>query len=187
MMYTLKNKTLAVLVLFFVFMASCQNLEELNINPNVVDPSATVDPNLLISTVITSTGQTVVGLGFGDIAGVMQHTQKDGWSGGHNGYDWSNQDWAGYYGVLRNAEALLNISKKMGSDFHHGAALVLKAYTLDWLLTYGAMLRIPKHCLVNSLVRICNRFLILNRRSIQEYLLHSILPIPCCPKIRATT
>ncbi len=126
-MYTIKNKIPAALVLFMVLMISCQNLEEMNINPNGVDP-ANAHPNLLVSTVITYTGQTMVGLGFGDIAGVMQHTQKDGWGGGHDGYDWSNQDWAGNYGILRNAEELLKKSREMGLEFHQGAALVLKAY-----------------------------------------------------------
>lgn len=126
-MYTLKNKIPAALVLFVVFMISCQNLEEMNINPNGVDP-ANAHPNLLISTVITYTGQSVVGLGFGDIAGVMQHTQKDGWSGGHNSYEWSNQDWSEYYGILRNTEELIKKSKDMGLEFHEGVALILKAY-----------------------------------------------------------
>ncbi|MFA5819078.1 MAG: SusD/RagB family nutrient-binding outer membrane lipoprotein, partial [Bacteroidales bacterium] len=71
---------------------------------------------------------TAVGLGFGNLAGVMQHTQKDGWSGGHNSYDWTSQDWGGNYGILRNAEELLNKSKKKDLKFHQGAALVLKAY-----------------------------------------------------------
>lgn len=126
-MYTTANKIPAALILFVVFIFSCQNLEELNINPNGVDP-ANANPNLLITTVITSTGQTVVDLGFGDIAGVMQHTQKDGWSGSHNGYEWSNQDWSGYYGILRNTEELLKKSQEMGLEFHEGVALALKAY-----------------------------------------------------------
>ena len=125
-MNTIKNK-IPAFILFLVFMISCQNLEEINVNPNGVDP-AKAHPNLLISTVITYTGQTMVGLGFGDIAGVMQHTQKDGWGGGHDGYDWSNQDWSGNYGILRNAEELLNKSRTLGLEFHEGAALVLKAY-----------------------------------------------------------
>jgi len=126
-MYTIKNKVSAILVLLAVIIFSCQDLEEININPNGVDP-ATANPNLLIATVITSTGQTVVGLGFGDIAGVMQHTQKDGWAGGHNGYEWSNQDWSGYYGILRNSEELLKKSKAMGLEFQEGVAMVMKAY-----------------------------------------------------------
>ena len=92
-MYSNKNRLLLLLILFVVFFISCKDLDTLNINPNGVDPSV-AHPNLLMSTVISSTGQTVVNLGFGDIAGVMQHTQKDGWSGSHDGYDWTpNQDW----------------------------------------------------------------------------------------------
>ncbi len=127
-----KNKILAVLILFLVAMFSCKDLEELNINPNGVDP-ANAHPNLLIATVITATGQSVVGLGFGDIAGVMQHTQKDGWSGGHNGYEWSNQDWSGYYGILRNSEELYKKSAALNLDFHKGVALVMKAYNYGFI------------------------------------------------------
>lgn len=126
-MYTIKNKIPVALILFIIFLISCQDLEKMNINPNGVDP-ANANPNLLISTVITSTGQVVVGLGFGDIAGVMQHTQKDGWSGGHNGYDWSNQDWSENYGILRNIEEMLKKSQEKGLEFHEGAALLMKAY-----------------------------------------------------------
>ncbi|MCJ7449180.1 MAG: SusD/RagB family nutrient-binding outer membrane lipoprotein [Bacteroidales bacterium] len=126
-MCTIRNKISAALVLFMIFIVSCQKLEELNINPNGVDP-ANAHPYLLMSTVLTYTGQSVVGLGFGDIAGVMQHTQKDGWSGSHNSYDWSDQNWGGYYGILRNAEEMLKKSQDMGLEFYEGVALIMKAY-----------------------------------------------------------
>jgi hypothetical protein len=58
----------------------------------------------------------------------MQHTQKDGWSGSHNGYEWSNQDWSGNYAILRNTEELFNKAKDMNLEFHEGVALILKAY-----------------------------------------------------------
>ena len=93
----------------------------MNINPNGVDP-ANAHPNLLIATVITYTGQNVVELGFGDIAGVMQHTQKDGWSGSHDAYEWSDQDWSGYYSILRNTEELIKKSKEMNLDFRKALA-----------------------------------------------------------------
>lgn len=127
-MYTNKNITRIVIFLAGVFLLSCQDLVELNINPNGVDPSI-AHPNLLLSTVISSTGQSVVGLGYGDIAGVVQHTQKDGWAGSHNGYDWTpNQDWGNYYGILRNIDEMYKKSVEMDLDFYRGAALVLKSY-----------------------------------------------------------
>ncbi len=126
-MCTIRNRISAALLLFMISIISCQKLEELNINPNGVDP-ANANPYLLMSTVLTYTGQSVVGLGFGDIAGVMQHTQKDGWSGSHNSYEWSDQNWSTYYGILRNAEEMLKKSEDMGLEFYEGVALIIKAY-----------------------------------------------------------
>lgn len=125
-----KNSFIFVLILIFTIGFSCNDLSELNINPNNIAPEV-ADLNLLMPTVITSLGQTVVDLGFGDIAGVMQHTQKDGWSGGHNSYDWSNTDqsWSGYYGILRNVDEYYNKAVAEGYEFHQGVGLILKAYT----------------------------------------------------------
>ncbi|MEN8226715.1 MAG: SusD/RagB family nutrient-binding outer membrane lipoprotein [Bacteroidota bacterium] len=127
-MYTKSKRLIFILLGLTVFIFSCRDLEEMNINPNGVDP-AVAHPNLLLSTVVTSTGQAVVGLGYGNIAGVMQHTQKDGWSGGHNGYDWSTtQGWGGYYGILRNVDEMYKKAVEMELEFHQGVALVIKSY-----------------------------------------------------------
>lgn len=126
-MYTTITKISSVLVLLALLISSCKNLTDMNINPNGVDP-ANASPNLLMATVITSTGGTMLGLGYGDIAGVMQHTQKDGWSSGHNNYDWSDQTWSGNYGILRNAQEMLVKSKASNLDFQAGVALIFKAY-----------------------------------------------------------
>jgi hypothetical protein len=109
---------------------SCKDLTELNVNPNGVDPNK-ADPNLLLATIITGVAQNVVNLGYGDIAGVMQHTQYDGWSGGHNDYDWDNtgQSWGAYYDILRNNKEFYNKAVAGGLEFHQGVALVMKAYT----------------------------------------------------------
>jgi len=133
-MYILKNKFILHIALVLTFITACQDLDELNINPNGVDPE-TADLNLLLATMETSIGQSVVSLGFGDIAGVMQHTQKDGWSGGHNDYDWDNQggDWSGYYGVLRNNSDFYQKAIDGGYEFHQGVSLVLKSYTFGMI------------------------------------------------------
>ena len=111
-------------------LTACYDLDELNINPNGAQPEVT-DLNLLMPTIITQLGQNIVELGFGDIAGVMQHTQKDGWSGGHNDYDWnsSNKSWAGYYGILRNVDEFYKKAVENNYEFHQGVALVMKSYT----------------------------------------------------------
>jgi len=129
-MKNIKNSLIFALASVFIIVVSCKDLTELNINPNDIAPEV-ADLNLLLPTILTGVGQTVLGLGFGDIAGVMQHTQKDGWSGGHNSYDWNNtgQSWSGYYGILRNADEYYNKAVAGGYEFHQGVGLVLKAYT----------------------------------------------------------
>ncbi len=116
-------------ILGSILLGSCHGLEELNENPDQIG-SENVDPNLLLPTVISGTGKAVVNLGFGDLAGVMQHTQKDGWSSGHNAYDWSNDShsWNGYYLLLTNNKTLIEKAEEGNLDFHHGVGLVLKSY-----------------------------------------------------------
>ena len=129
-MYKLKYKLIITLALVFAFATSCRDLDELNINPNGVDPG-TADLNLLLATMESELGKSIVGLGFGDIAGVMQHTQKDGWSGGHNDYFWSNQghSWSGYYGILRNNDDFYEKAVEGEYAFHQGVSLVIRSYT----------------------------------------------------------
>jgi len=125
-----KNIIFLMTLILGLFIYSCEDLDEMNINPNGVDPKV-ADLNLLMSTIETNVGQTVFGLGFGDIAGVMQHTQYDGWSSGHNDYDWDNSghNWAGYYSIIRNDADYYNKAIEGKYDFHKGVALVMKAYT----------------------------------------------------------
>ncbi|MCO5236606.1 MAG: SusD/RagB family nutrient-binding outer membrane lipoprotein [Chitinophagaceae bacterium] len=107
---------------------SCQkHLVELNENPNGADPSK-ANPNLVLSTVLTSSAQAFVNLGYLDIAGVMQHTQKDGWAGGHNNYDWGNSNsWSGYYSILRNNKFVLDKAVELNFPLQEGIALVMKS------------------------------------------------------------
>lgn len=133
-MKSIKRQLAYILTLMLIVAVSCEDLDELNINPNGVDPS-TADLNLLMPTIITSVGQNITGLGFGDLAGVMQHTQKDGWSSGHNDYDWNNlsHNWAGWYGILRNNEEMYNKAVEEDYVFHQGVALVMRAYTFGMI------------------------------------------------------
>jgi hypothetical protein len=129
-MYKIKNNFIILLILVLTLGTSCQDLDEININPNGVDP-ATADLNLLMPTIIVGVSKTVNNLGFGTLGGVMQHTQYDGWSGGHNDYDWDNTDqsWSGYYGILRNNDEFYNKAIDGGYKFHEGVALIMKSYT----------------------------------------------------------
>src|SRR5687767_14908457 len=101
----MKNNTvkfIAGLLTFTSLLFSCEDLTETNIDPNGVRAD-NVNPSLVMPTVLTEAAKLYVNLGYQDIAGVVQHTQKDAWSSGHNDYDWGgSQDWTDYYSVLRN-------------------------------------------------------------------------------------
>ncbi len=128
-MYKIKNSILATLALVFTLVISCKDLDELNINPNGVDP-ANADLNFLLPTTETSLGQTVFGLGFGQFSGVMQHTQQTGWQGGYNNYEWNDlsHSWGGYYGMLMNNDEYFKKAVNENLEFHEGVARVLRAY-----------------------------------------------------------
>lgn len=121
-------KWLIVLTLLLIMSSCGDQLSKINENPNVVSPS-TANPNLMLPTIATGLAMNYVTLGYGDIAGVVQHTQKDGWFSDHNHYDWSPKDWSPYYDLLRNNNFLLQRSKELGYTFHQGVALTLKAFT----------------------------------------------------------
>jgi hypothetical protein len=128
-MYKIKKSIIATLALVFTIAISCKDLDELNINPNGVDP-ANADLNFLLPTTETSLGQTVYGLGFGTFSGVMQHTQQTGWQGGYNNYEWDDlsHSWGGYYGMLMNNDEYFKKAVSDKLEFHEGVARVLRAY-----------------------------------------------------------
>lgn len=125
----IKNKKLFVFsLLFSSLLFACEDLTETNVNPNGVQP-AVVNPNLVLPSVLTEAAKLYVNLGYQDIAGVVQHTQKDAWSNGHNDYDWGgSQDWAPYYSVLRNNELVYERAVELEMEFHQGVALVMKSF-----------------------------------------------------------
>ncbi len=125
-------KNLSYITFSFVFLmaltlSSCKDLTELNQNPNGINPE-TANPNLVLSTVLTESGKSFVNLGYQDMAGVMQHTQKDGWSGSHNTYEWGgSQSWAPYYDILRNNQYVYDRAVTLKWELHQGISLVMKS------------------------------------------------------------
>lgn len=121
-------KKIIALVIVCSSFFSCEDLTKVNTNPNGVEPEL-VNPNLIMPTILTETGKLYVNLGYQDIAGVVQHTQKDAFSSGHNDYDWGgNQSWSGYYDILRNNSLLYNRAVSLNLEFHQGVSLVMKAF-----------------------------------------------------------
>jgi len=106
---------------------SCKDLTETNINPNGVESSA-VHPNLLLTTVLSNTATSDVSLGFGNIAGVMQHTQKDAWFSDHNDYDWVNQSWTENYSILEDIKLMQQRAEALDLPFYLAVGKVMEAY-----------------------------------------------------------
>lgn len=122
------NLSYIVLVLFFMSVTqSCQDLTELNSNPNGVT-SDKANADLILSTVLTNTAVTYTDLGYQNAAGVMQHTQKDAWLTEHNNYDWSPRDWGEYYDILRDNQLVYEKAVENDMKFHQGVSLVMKSF-----------------------------------------------------------
>lgn len=123
----IKNKFIFGWALLLLCTFSCkEELVEMNINPNGASPES-ANPNLVLSTVLTEAGKTVLDLGYQNIAGVMQHTQKDGWSGAHNSYEWNRSNsWAGYYAILRNNQFVYDRAIELDQELHQGVTLVIR-------------------------------------------------------------
>lgn len=128
-MHTLKNSLIIILTLALGCVVSCRDLNELNINPNGVDP-AIADVNFLLTTVQTNVGQTVYDIGFGTFSGIMQHTQQTGWFSGYNNYEWTplSHSWNGYYSILMNNEEYFRKATQHSYEFHEGVARIMRAY-----------------------------------------------------------
>lgn len=123
------------LVLTVVAFVSCEDqLTELNVNPNGVDPE-TVQPNLMLATVISNTAAPYVDDSFdGNVAGTMQYVQKSGWGSGLNKYEWdSERGWGGAFGNLRNAAHFYDRSLEEGMEFQQGVAIVLRAFNFAYV------------------------------------------------------
>ena len=127
-MKIINNISKVIWVLLVLFFISCEeNLTELNENPNAVTVDA-ANPNLLLSTVLTESAKNYLDEGYGELAGVMQHQQKDAWYGGFNNYEWGPDEWSGYYSLLRTNKDIHELALEKGLEFHQGVTLVMRAF-----------------------------------------------------------
>ena len=110
-----------------LLLSSCQKLDELNVNPNGVS-TADANPNLLMPGIQRGIALNMLNMGYQDIAGVVQHTQKDGWWTGHNQYEWGLVDWTGWYTLLRTNRFLGEKATELNLEFHKAVHLTQKAF-----------------------------------------------------------
>lgn len=127
----MKTRSFTILLIIAatgMFGTSCRkHLEKVNLNPNGANPGTT-NPTLVLSTVLSESGKAFVNLGFGDVLGVMQYCQKDGWGTTFNNYDWDGDNpWGPYYDILRNNELVLQKAAASDNKLLGGISLVMRA------------------------------------------------------------
>lgn len=120
-------------IILVMFSVSCQDkLVELNENPNAVDPNS-ANPNLMLATVLPEVAKNYINLGYGNIGGVVQHMQEDGWYTGYNQYSWTPENWGNWYGILRTNELVLQRSQNMDWPFLQGIALTMRGFVFGMI------------------------------------------------------
>lgn len=122
-----KNKIGLFVVGIFLVSACEENLNKMNVNPYAIDPS-NANPNMLMPSVLAPAAKSYVDLGYNDLAGAVQHTQKSGWFDQHNQYKWGERDWTGWYDILRTNDLMMQRGEEMGYDFFVGVGHVMRAF-----------------------------------------------------------
>ena len=138
-MKSVKLRYIALLMSLGFYLTSCQDLTELNKNPN--NP-VEVSSNFIMTYVLTNTGKIVFDLGKdgSKIGSAMQYMQAGTNEGAAviNQYDWTQESWNAYYDALRNNQIIYENGVRDNNRFFQAVALTMKSY-LFGLLTdlYG--------------------------------------------------
>ncbi len=135
-MKLVKNIAVKFLLIPLLLVSSCdKDLVEINENLNGVE-SSVVDPNLLISSVMTGLATSTTSRGYaGDTGAGSQFTQKDSWSS--NRYDWETGSiWSTNYSLLRTNKVAHQRAVELGLPFHQGVTLILKSMMFGNLTDY---------------------------------------------------
>ncbi|MCC5908695.1 MAG: SusD/RagB family nutrient-binding outer membrane lipoprotein [Balneolaceae bacterium] len=125
-MKSIKISIGSIILLLLVLSGCEQDLTNANINPNAVSPE-TANPNQIMPKVMVDMARSYTSLGYGNIGGVMQHMQEDAWKNSYNDYQWDNQNWSNYYGMLRNNKFVYEKAQENNQPFLEGMALTMKS------------------------------------------------------------
>ncbi len=124
-----------IMILTLGIMSSCQDLTEININPNAIDPSEG-NVNLLLPSVLGPAAKNYLELGYENMAGAVQFIHRSGWAGKVNYFDWDITEWSGYYDLLRTNELIIENAVKDGFTFHEGIGLTMRAFLFGQIADY---------------------------------------------------
>jgi hypothetical protein len=124
-----------IMVLTLGVLSSCEDLTDLNKNPNAIN-AEDGNVNLLMPSVLGPTAKNYLNLGIGNMAGAMQFIQQSGWAGGTNYFEWDSEGWEGYYDLLRTNKLLIENANKNGLPFHEGVGLTMRAFLFGQIADY---------------------------------------------------
>lgn len=128
-------KILFITILTFGIMSSCEDLTELNNNPNAID-AEDGNVNLLMPSVLGPAARNYLSLGIENMAGAVQFIQQSGWGDATNYFEWDSRGWEGYYDILRTNELLIENASEQGFAFHEGVGLTMKAFLFGQIADY---------------------------------------------------
>lgn len=124
-----------ITVLTFGIMSSCEDLTELNNNPNAID-AEDGNVNLLMPSVLGPAARNYLSLGIENMAGAVQFIQQSGWGDATNYFEWDSRGWEGYYDILRTNELLIENASEQGFTFHEGVGLTMRAFLFGQIADY---------------------------------------------------
>lgn len=123
------KKYTSSLLALLLLASSCDNLDEVNVNPNSAEE---VSSNYLVSYVLTNTARTYYNLGSEgkQIPCTMQYTQYGPSQNVPvvNHYGWTAQNWGEYYEILRNVQLIYENSEKDNNMFFRAISLTMRSF-----------------------------------------------------------
>ncbi|MDR0574501.1 MAG: SusD/RagB family nutrient-binding outer membrane lipoprotein [Tannerella sp.] len=125
------NKISSIILLTSLLFASCEDLTEVNKNPNEITDAGGY---LLLSTVLTNSATLYHKDNFsnGRIFTAMQYLQILN-GANENVFSWREAGWGGYYDILRNNRQMYEDAVERENNFYAGVALVMQAFLYGYI------------------------------------------------------
>ena len=128
-------KILFTAILAFGILSSCEDLTEINRNPNAIEPGD-ANVNLLMPSVLGPSASNYLNLGLDNMAGAMQFIQASGWGDATNYFEWDARGWESYYNILRTNELMIDNAAENGFPFHEGVGLLMRGWLFGQVADY---------------------------------------------------
>ena len=125
-MHSIIKPLFLLLAGLLIFTGCTKDFDEINLNPNAPE---TVNPDLLLPTIMRNPIYTAVGMSWGEGNVVGQYTAKIQFTT-YDRYDWSptGTPWNAYYSAMRDINNVINIAADPTQAGYRGVALIMKSW-----------------------------------------------------------